>query len=100
MAEGRGRVRTWDVGRPRGAAWLPDARLIGGAREAIGRWFAADMAAGRLLAWLPVCFGFGTVVYFGAEHEPTVWAGLPLSGVLAALAFLARAPCGVSLAAR
>ena len=67
MAEGRGRVRTWDVARPRGVAWLPDARLVGGAREALERWFATDTAAGRLLPWLPVCFGIGIVIYFAAR---------------------------------
>src|SRR6188472_1845854 len=91
MAEGRGRVRTWDVARPRGVAWLPDTRFLGGAREALERWFAADTAAGRLLPWLPVCFGLGIVIYFAAEHEPALWAGLTLSGVLAAIAFVARA---------
>src|SRR4051812_4472467 len=91
MAEGRGRVRTWDVARPRGAAWLPDARLVGGAREALERWFATDTAAGRLLPWLSVCFGVGIVVYFAAEHEPAIWAGLTLMGVLAVITYIARA---------
>jgi competence protein ComEC len=91
MAEGRGRVRTWDVARPRGIAWLPDARLIGGAREALERWFAADTAAGRLLPWLPVCFGIGIVIYFAAEHEPALWAGLVLTGILSIIAYIARA---------
>ena len=91
MAEGRGRVRTWDVARPRGVAWLPDARLIGGAREALERWFATDTAAGRLLPWLPVCFGIGIVIYFAAEHEPALWAGLTLAGVLAVITYVARA---------
>ena len=90
MAEGRGRVRTWDVARPRGLAWLPDARLIGGAREALERWFATDTAAGRLLPWLPVCFGIGIVIYFAAEHEPALWAGLTLAGVLTVITYVAR----------
>jgi len=91
MAEGRGRVRTWDVARPRGVAWLPDTRFLGGAREALERWFATDTAAGRLLPWLPVCFGSGIVIYFAAEHEPSVWAGLTLAGVLATITYIARA---------
>ena len=90
MAEGRGRVRTWDVARPRGRAWLPDARLVGGTREALARWFATDTAAGRLLPWLPVCFGVGIVIYFAAEHEPAIWAGLTLAGVLTVITYLAR----------
>src|SRR5262249_19808355 len=92
MAEGRGRVRTWDVARPRGGlAWLPDARLFGGAREAFEQWFATDTAAGRLLPWLPVCFGIGIVIYFAAEHEPQLWAGAILTAVLAAITTIARA---------
>jgi len=91
MAEGRGRVRTWDVARPRGVAWLPDARFLGGARETLERWFATDTAAGRLLPWLAVCFGFGAVIYFAAEHEPTLWAGLTLTAVLAVVTYVARA---------
>lgn len=91
MAEGRGRVRTWDVARPRGLVWLPDARLFGGAREALERWFATDTAAGRLLPWLPVCFGIGIVIYFAAEHEPAIWAGLTLAGILSAITYIARA---------
>jgi competence protein ComEC len=91
MAEGRGRVRTWDVARPHGVAWLPDGRLFGGAHEALERWFAADTAAGRLLPWLAVCFGIGIVIYFAAEHEPTRWAGLGLTGIFATITYIARA---------
>ena len=85
-----GRVRTWDVARPRAGAWLPDSAL-GGAREAISRWFAADTAAGRLLPWLPICFGSGVVLYFAADREPALWAGAPLAAALALAAFFARA---------
>ena len=91
MAEGKGRVRTWDVARPRRLAWLPDVRFIGGAREALERSFAADTAAGRLLPWVPVCFGIGIVIYFAAEHEPVIWAGLTLAALLAIIAFVVRA---------
>jgi len=91
MAEGRGRVRTWDVARPRGVAWPSPTRAFGGARDALERWFATDTAAGRLLPWLPVCFGLGIVLYFSAEHEPALWGGLALTGVVAAIAYLARA---------
>src|SRR5947208_16595196 len=90
MAEGRGRVRTWDVARPRGFAW-PSGAALGGAREVISRWFATDTAAGRLMPWLPVCFGLGIVLYFTADHEPSLWAALPLAGLVATVAFLARA---------
>jgi len=98
MAEGRGRVRTWDVARPLGPAWLPDTRFLGGAREALQRSLAIDTAAGRLLPWLPVCFGLGIVVYFTAEHEPALWAGVTLTGILAVITVIARArPLGFLL---
>ncbi|MEA2870909.1 MAG: competence protein ComEC, partial [Hyphomicrobiales bacterium] len=92
MADGgRGaKARTWDVARPRGVAW-PSADTLGGARDVISRWFATDTAAGRLLPWLPICFGFGIAVYFTAHREPTLWAALPLTFVLVAVSFLARA---------
>jgi competence protein ComEC len=91
MAQGRGRVRTWDVARPRGVAWPSSSQAFGGAREALERWFATDTAAGRLLPWLAVCFGVGIVVYFAADHEPVIWAGLALSAVLAVITYVARA---------
>ena len=78
MAErgrGAGRTRTWDVARPRGVAW-PAGDALGGAREVISRWFATDTAAGRLMPWLPIAFGFGVVLYFTAEREPALWAAL------------------------
>jgi competence protein ComEC len=90
MAEGS-RVRTWDVARPRGVAWPSPAQAFGGAREVVSRWCAADTAAGRLMPWLPVCFGLGIVIYFTADHEPSLLASLTLAAVVAALAFLARA---------
>ena len=72
-ASSAGRARRWSAGsRP-----IPRAGA------------AAALAAGR--------FGLGIVLYFAAEHEPALWAGLTLSGVLAAIAFVARgAAAGVS----
>jgi competence protein ComEC len=92
MADGgRGaKARTWDVARPRGAAW-PSTETFGGARDVISRWFATDVAAGRLMPWLPICFGCGIAVYFTADREPTLWAAVPLTFVLVAVSFLARA---------
>src|SRR2546423_5784605 len=91
MARGRGRVGTWDVVRPRGVAWRIGTATLGGTREVISRWFATDTAAGRLLPWLPICFGCGVVLYFTAAREPSLWAALPLAGACAGAAFLARA---------
>src|SRR6185436_552807 len=88
MAQGRGRTRTWDVARPRGAAW-PGAEL-GGVREVIARWFATDTAAGRLMPWLPIAFGLGVVLYFTAEREPVWWVTLAVAAACAVAAVLAR----------
>ena len=91
MADGgRGaKARTWDVARPRGIAW-PSADTLGGAREIISRWFATDVAAGRLMPWLPICFGFGIVLYFTADREPSLWAALALAATFAVAAVFAR----------
>src|ERR671918_688747 len=87
---GRGaKARTWDVARPRGATWR-SADTLGGAREIISRWFATDVAAGRLMPWPPFCFGLGIVIFFTADREPSRWAALALASIFAAGAFLAR----------
>lgn len=91
LRSGAGRTRTWDVARPRGVAWPSGAGTLGGAREILSRWFAADVAAGRLMPWLPICFGFGIVLYFTANREPSLWAALGLTGAFALAAVLARA---------
>jgi competence protein ComEC len=88
MAQGRGRTRTWDVARPRGAAW-PGIEF-GGAREVIARWFATDTAAGRLMPWLPIAFGLGVVLYFTAEREPVWWVTLAVAAACAVTAAFAR----------
>ncbi len=88
---GAGRSRTWDVARPRGIAWpsgLPD--VLPGARDTLRRWFLTDVAAGRLLPWLPIAFGFGIVIYFTAEREPSLVAALALAAGTAGATFLAR----------
>src|SRR5215218_3252374 len=93
MARGEGgaRARTWDVARPRGAAWPSGSvETFGRAREIIARWLVTDVAAGRLMPWLPICFGFGVVVYFTADREPSLWAASALSAVFAVACFLAR----------
>jgi competence protein ComEC len=48
------------------------------------------VAAGRLLPWLAVAYGFGIVVYFTAEREPAWWAGTTLAAACALGAVLMR----------
>ena len=90
MAESRGRVRTWDVARPRGAPWVDIPAALDPLREVLRRWLATDVAAGRLMPWLPVAFGFGIVLYFTAEREPKLWAVCAAATGFAVAAFLAR----------
>ncbi len=52
------------------------------------KWAAEEIAAGRLLPWLAVSFGFGIVLYFTADSEPVWWAPTALAaacGIGAAL---------------
>jgi len=81
---------TWPVGgraRP-GEAW-PGFDFAVPAR--IRQWAAAEVtAAGRLLPWLAVAYGFGIVLYFTAEREPALWAALGLALVCITCAVLLR----------
>ncbi len=100
----RGRVQTW---RPN---WRPGsipeilADRVGGAPvwpirlpevagsglAAVKRWIAAEIAPGRLFAWLPVGYGFGVILYFTADREPTWTAAAGLALGCAAVAVIAR----------
>jgi len=52
---------------------------------------AAESAPGRLFPWLPVAFACGILLYFAADHEPSLWAPLALTGGAGALAIVLRA---------
>jgi competence protein ComEC len=88
----RGRAEAWRpwiaTGRRPALAW-PQS-LTDFARRAAQRiqdWTAAEVAPGRLVPWLAVAFGCGTIIYFAAEREPAPWAAAVLLGatVLAAI---------------
>src|SRR5260221_14514928 len=71
----RGRAEAWRpwiaTGRRPALAW-PQG-LTDFARRAAQRiqdWTAAEVAPGRLVPWLAVAFGCGTIIYFAAEREP------------------------------
>lgn len=94
-AGARAGARTWPLGgRAQGASpgWLgalpPLARSAG---TRIGDWAAHDGAPGRLVPWLPVAFGLGVVLYFAADREPFLWAGVALTTIAVTLCILARA---------
>jgi competence protein ComEC len=67
---------------------------LGEALRAAGRqlhaWLLMDVAAGRLVPWLAVAFGFGIVVYFSASREPLWWAALVPLGAASLGVFFAR----------
>ena len=94
--KGRARAgaRTWPLGeRVRGAASGSPGLLAGFAQSAgarIGGWIASDTAPGRLIPWLPVSFGFGVVLYFSADREPFLWAGVVLTAIAISLCATAR----------
>jgi competence protein ComEC len=100
----RGRTeawRPWSPAGPRPALAWPDS-LSGFARrlaERLHRWALADLAPGRLVPWLAVAFGFGIVLYFTAEQEPTWWAASALVVLTIIAAFLVRhRPIGLPVA--
>ncbi|MFN3350785.1 ComEC/Rec2 family competence protein [Pseudorhodoplanes sp.] len=97
---GRGTARagtsTWPLGaRGRSAAppWLDAAAapFAQGAGARLARWTAHDVAPGRLVPWLPVAFGVGVILYFSADREPHLWAGLAVTAIAAVLCVAARA---------
>jgi competence protein ComEC len=54
------------------------------------QWAAEEAAAGRLLPWLAVAYGFGIVIYFTAEREPAWQAAVALAAACAVCAMLLR----------
>ena len=77
----------WTSGLGSGWNWLP---VFQGWRRDLGFWPAlsriwhvawdAEVAAYRLFLWLPVFQALGIILYFYADQEPALWAGM--SGVL------------------
>src|SRR5215210_3147916 len=91
----RGRVGIWPGGQTAGGNWplhWPQdlARFLLSAADHSKRWMLSDLAAGRLLPWLPIAFGIGIVLYFTAGREPVLWAPLALTLGLIVAAFLLR----------
>ena len=62
---GRGPLLSW----PRGTVDL--ARTVA---DRLWSWALAEVAPGRLVPWLAITFGLGTVLYFTAYQEPSPWA--------------------------
>jgi competence protein ComEC len=91
----RAGTRTWPLGGgAQGAApgWLGAlSPLSQTAGHWIGEWAARDLAPGRLVPWLPIAFGLGVILYFAADREPFLWAGITLTAIAIALCVAVRA---------
>jgi competence protein ComEC len=84
-ARGRTAVwRPWDVPwsgpwtgprRRPGFAWPEDlVERARGAAQQVRAWAADEVRPGRLVPWLAIAFGCGSIVYFAADQEPELWA--------------------------
>jgi competence protein ComEC len=100
----RGRAETWRPWSPAGQrpalAW-PEGlnRFADAAARRLRDWALADVGPGRLVPWLAVAFGFGIVLYFTAEREPALWAGVSVFVAASAAAVMARhRPIGFPIA--
>jgi competence protein ComEC len=84
------RAQTWPIGGAR-RAWRvarPHAEFF--IFTQLRHWAAQEVAAGRLLPWLAVAYGFGIVLYFTAEREPAWWAASALAACGACCAVVLR----------
>ncbi len=72
-----------------GALW--PGWLLGRLRHRLLADARAEAASGRLILWLPVLFGAGILLYFGAAQEPSLAAACGLTVALAVGTVLARA---------
>jgi competence protein ComEC len=73
--------------------------FVRAAVEHLQKWALADVGPGRLIPWLPIAFGTGIVIYFGADREPAWWAGPALTAAcLVAAIALRRRPVAFPVA--
>ncbi len=96
MDTGRANERAWTWPRERVAAfagisrWPNLEQFAQRLAHAFRAEIAAEAAPGRLLPWAPIAFGFGVVVYFAAEREPSWIAATAVAAGAATAAFLVR----------
>src|SRR5499427_9827615 len=91
----RGRAEAWRpwiaAGRRPALTW--PQRLTDFARrmaQRVREWAAVEAAPGRLVPWLAVGFGSGTIIYFAVEREPALWAAAVLLAATVAAVILCR----------
>src|SRR5258708_1657281 len=90
----RGRAEAWRpwiaAGRRPALAWPQSLRdFARRAAQRVREWATAEVAPGRLVPWLAIAFGCGTIIYFAVEREPAPWA----AALLLAVTVAAAVPC-------
>jgi len=91
----RGRAeawRPWIAARRRPALAWPQGLTDFARRTAqrVREWAAVEAAPGRLVPWLAIGFGIGTIIYFAIDREPAVSAAALLLAATVAAAILCR----------
>src|SRR6266851_4750215 len=91
----RGRAEAWRpwiaAGRRPALAWPQSLRdFARRAAQRVREWATAEVAPGRLVPWLAIAFGCGTIIYFAVEQEPAPWAAALLLAATVAVAILCR----------
>jgi competence protein ComEC len=81
LAAGRGPLLKWPTAVD---DWTQTA-----ARR-VWAWLLAEVAPGRLVPWLAIAFGSGTILYFGAAQEPSPLAAAAALAVATIAAIAAR----------
>jgi competence protein ComEC len=95
----KARAGTWPGATGVAAPWLqPLPGLAGPITARLRDWAAAEVAPGRLMPWLPVCFGFGIAIYFAAEREPVWWAAASVALFAIVCGYWLRAHPGFPIA--
>jgi competence protein ComEC len=72
---------------------LPASRIPGSLADwprIVGRWAEAEAAARRPFLWIPVAMGAGATLYFAADVEPSLAAGLVATVLAVVFAVAAR----------
>src|SRR6266478_105108 len=95
QSRSRGPAEAWRpwiaAGRRPALAWPQSVRdFARRAAQRVREWATAEVAPGRLVPWLAIAFGCGTVIYFAVAREPAPWAGARLLAVTAAADSLSR----------
>jgi len=95
QSRSRGRAEAWRpwiaAGRRPALAWPQSLRdFARRAAQRVREWATAEVAPGRLVPWLAIAFGCGTIIYFAVEQEPAPWAAALLLAATVAAAILCR----------